>query len=172
MNQQSKGKIEWFNLYLVALAHLMTYFGDDPIGTNSKSISRSLGALKNQNTTTFSIVQLSIPTHTLFMDWSISMWRTRSLRISSHHRPWITLASTLLTLCLRDGDGFVQFSEIEFYYKTELINRLESMYDGMDYKKLYRKTGFMTITNFMAEVRVSCFSNYFFLKNTLPLYTL
>ena len=68
----------------------------------------------------------------------------------------------LLTLCLRDGDGFVQFSEIEYYYKTELINRLESLYDGMKYKKIYRKTGFLTITNFMAEVRVSFFRNYLF----------
>ena len=48
----------------------------------------------------------------------------------------------------RDGDGFVQFSEIESYYRTELIDRVGGI-------KKATKSGFLTIIDFMVEVRVS-----------------
>ena len=53
----------------------------------------------------------------------------------------------------RNKDGYVQFSEIESFYITEIINHIEIV--------KAQKYGFMSTIDFMAEVRVSYFAILF-----------
>ena len=60
--------------------------------------------------------------------------------------PWIPALNYKIYF-FRDNSGIIEFNEIELFYKNELIK----VVGGMDRAK---KFGFMTVTNFMAEVKV------------------
>ena len=60
--------------------------------------------------------------------------------------PWIP-ALNYKKYFFRDNSGIIEFNEIELFYKNELIK----VVGGMDRAK---KFGFMTVKNFMAEVKV------------------